>query len=64
VDGHIVKPRGAIVISPNARQVRVQGMIKPGTPEMSFEQAVEDYKREYKRPYKEFLRTGVTDPHP
>ncbi len=53
--GHIVVPTGAT-------QIEVQGRIKPGTPRMSYEQAVDDYKAEYRKRYAKFLETGVTGP--
>jgi len=37
----------------------VHGKIKPDTPPMSFQNAVEEYKQEYRRRYEGFLRTGV-----
>jgi hypothetical protein len=49
---------GKLVLAPNTRAVKLQGRIRPGTPELSFEQTVRDYQREYRRRYEEFLRTG------
>ena len=53
---------GKLVLSPTVRTVTISGKFKPGTPEMSFESTVEDYKREYKQRYEEFLRTGEIQP--
>ena len=52
---------GTLVLDPTTRHVHVRGKIKSGTPMMSYESAVEDYKREYKQRYEEFLRTGTTN---
>jgi hypothetical protein len=49
-------------IGPQARQVTIAGQIRPGTPAMSFDQAVRDYKQQYARRYAEFLRTGKVQP--
>ena len=63
VDGRPVKiTAGDLVVSASTRDVKVTGRIKPGTPAMSFEHTVEDYKREYQRRYDTFLQTGVTGP--
>jgi hypothetical protein len=63
VDGRPAKiERGKLYVSAHARQLRVVGRIRPGTPPMSFERAVDNYKREYKKRYDEFLRTGITRP--
>lgn len=53
---------GQLVLSPTTREVKVRGQIKPGTPDLSFERAVENYKQEYRRRYEEFLRTGAVRP--
>jgi len=55
-DGHLILDAGN-------RQVRITGKVKPGTPEMSFERTVEEYKTEYRKRYQEFLRTGVVRLH-
>lgn len=63
VDGHEAEARdGEAVLSPNTREVKVRGRIRPGSPNMSFDEAVQRYKQEYRRRYQEFLRTGVTWP--
>ncbi len=62
-DGRPVKITGGKIILPSStRVIKVRGSIAAGTPELSFEQAVESYKREYKEKYQEFLRTGAIDP--
>ena len=62
-DGQAVEPRqGELRLSPQTRDVKVRGRIKPGTRELSYERAVKDYKKEYRKRYEEFLRTGVTQP--
>ncbi len=62
-DGHSIKPsEGSLALPLGARKVIVTGRVKPGTPEMSYLQAVQNYKSEYKRRYQEFLKTGVTKP--
>jgi hypothetical protein len=55
-DGQPVTIRsGEFVLAPTVREVNVKGKIRPGTPVMSYEQAVEAYKREYKRRYEEWM---------
>ena len=49
---------GKLVLDPTTRHVHVRGKIKSDTSMMSYESAVEDYKREYKQRYEEFLRIG------
>ena len=49
---------GEWVLPPSTRTLRVTGRVRAGTPELSFDQAVEQYKREYARRYEIFLRTG------
>ena len=62
-DGQSVQPSdGQLRLSPATEEVRVRGRVKPDTPALSFEQTVEDYKREYRRRYDEFLRTGLIQP--
>jgi len=60
-DGHSIEPTyGQLVISATTQEVGVRGRIKPGTPPMSFAQAVRDYEREYRKRYADFVRTGDT----
>lgn len=40
------------------KKLQVTGRIKPGTPSLSFDSTVEEYKQEYARRYEMFLRTG------
>jgi len=49
---------GKLVVGPNTRQIKVAGRIRPGTPPMSFERTVEEYKAEYRKRYEQFLRSG------
>jgi hypothetical protein len=42
---------GAITVSAGTREIRFHWTVKPGTPHLSYEQAVEDYKAEYARRY-------------
>ncbi|MFH1921306.1 MAG: hypothetical protein ABIP48_15685 [Planctomycetota bacterium] len=59
-DGQPAAPvEGQLILPSGTREVKVRGTIRPDTPPMSFEKAVERYKQEYKRRYDEFLRTGV-----
>ncbi len=63
VDGKAVQAsQGKVVVTPNVKKIRVNGKIKPGTPEMSFARAVADYKQEYQKRYQRFLQTGETQP--
>jgi hypothetical protein len=58
-DGQPIEAQnGLFSLSPSLSQLNVRGSIKPDAPALSFEQSVENYKREYRRRYEEFLRTG------
>jgi hypothetical protein len=58
-DGQPVTAReGAWILPANTTSLRVAGRIKPNTPELSFDHAVEQYKREYAQRYENYLRTG------
>ena len=60
MDGQAAVPQdGHVIVAAGTRELKVRGKIKPETPPLSFEKAVERYKVEYKRRYDEFLRTGV-----
>ena len=62
-DGRAVQPaKGQLALAPTTRELTLRGRIKPETPELSFEKAVERYKQEYRRRYEEFLRTGIRLP--
>jgi hypothetical protein len=50
---------GHVVVAPGTREVRLIGHTKPGTPALSYRQAVADYQREYRQRYEQYLRTGV-----
>ena len=41
-----------------ARQLELFGAIRPGTPALSYAQAVADYQAEYRRRWEHFRRTG------
>ncbi|MCE5309069.1 MAG: hypothetical protein LLG20_15630 [Acidobacteriales bacterium] len=49
---------GHIEIAPATHTVVVQGRIRADVPALSFDHAVQEYKREYRARYAEFLRTG------
>jgi hypothetical protein len=62
-DGRAVEAEdGHLVLAPGAKELKIKGRIRPGSPELSFDQTVRRYKAEYRRRYQEFLRTGVTWP--
>lgn len=61
-NGHRIQvTKGQLVLSSNAAEVSVKGTIKAGTPSMSFEETVQNYKREYQRRYEEFQKYGVVN---
>lgn len=63
IDGRLAEVKdGHIALPTDARELRVRGAIRHGTPEISFDRTVDEYKREYRTRYQEFLRTGVTKP--
>jgi hypothetical protein len=63
IEGKVVQPTtGKVQVPVTAKQIRVDGRIRPGTPVMSFDQAVTDYRQEYRRRYELFLRTGEAGP--
>jgi len=63
IDGKVVQiTAGKIQVPIAAKQIRVDGRIKPGTPIMSFDQTVADYRQEYRRRYDSFLRSGEIGP--
>lgn len=56
VDGKAVQPaRGAVTVPASARQVRIQWTRKADAPGLSYEGAVEQYKREYREHYEAYL---------
>jgi hypothetical protein len=62
VDGHRIQIKnGAILITSGVHDISLKGRIKPDTPPLSYQRAVEDYKREYALRYVEFIRTGKVD---
>ncbi|MFH1268278.1 MAG: hypothetical protein ABIK89_21365 [Planctomycetota bacterium] len=58
-EGYIYTGFGELMFFVGNPAEPVRGTIRPDTPPMSFEKAVQRYKQEYKRRYDEFLRTGV-----
>lgn len=48
-----------IALTSGTRELTLRGRIRPGTAELSFDKAVEQYKQEYKRRYEEFRSTGL-----
>lgn len=59
-DGRAIQAAGGqLALAPTTHALTLRGRIKPGTPELNYEKAVEDYKQEYRRRYQEFLRTGL-----
>ena len=63
VDGKTVTPaNGSVTLPVDAKQVRLRWTRRAGTPAMSYDRAVEDYKAEYKRRYDRFIQTGETQP--
>jgi hypothetical protein len=59
-DGRAIQAAGGhLAMAPTTRSVTLRGRIKPGTLELNYEKAVENYKHEYRRRYEEFLRTGL-----
>lgn len=62
-DGRPVKLiDGNLTVSPRIHEVRLRGRIKQGAHNLSYEDAVQNYKREYKQRYAEFLQTGKIRP--
>ena len=62
-DGRPVEIKeGRILLSTSTKEVKVKGRKKAGAEELSYERAVENYKREYTQRYQEFLRTGSVQP--
>lgn len=60
VDGRPIQPKaGHLAVMSTARELTLRGQIRAGTPALSYNDAVERYKREYRRRYEEFLRTGI-----
>jgi hypothetical protein len=59
LDGQPVTPEGGHVWIPlGANELVLCGGIRAGSPAMSYEQAVADYKAEYRRRWEHFRRTG------
>ncbi len=52
---------GKLVLSPATHEVRISGKVNGTVRTMSFEQTVEQYKRQYAKRYNEFLRTGLAN---
>jgi len=63
VDGHQVHVENdEIRIASGVHDISLKGRIKPDSPSLSYQHAVEDYKREYAHRYNEFIRTGEVNP--
>jgi len=59
-DGRPVEIRdGQAAVPVSARVLRIRGTINPQATNLSYEAAVDAYKREYRRRYQIFLRTGA-----
>jgi hypothetical protein len=59
VDGHTAQPSAGVVELPRTAKVVDLAWTKgPGTPPMSYAQAVANYKQEYAQYYEQYLRTG------
>ena len=62
-DGARLQLEGSIVrVPPHVQRIQIVWMQRPLTKQLSFEQAVRDYKRQYKRHYDAFLSTGGVAP--
>lgn len=59
LDGQPIMPsEGHFLLPTEARDLIVHGEIRPDAPDLSYEQAVADYKSEYRQRYQSFLQTG------
>jgi hypothetical protein len=55
-DGKPIQPgKGLLAIPPNAREIHLHWTVQPGTPTLSYAQAVEEYKAEYARRYQQLM---------
>jgi hypothetical protein len=58
-DGKAVKASGTeLVVAPETKEILLRGRVKPGTSEVSYDNAVEEYKQEYQRRYRHFVQSG------
>jgi hypothetical protein len=57
-DGKSVKPGTEIVLPPGARHIDLRFKRDANTPPLSYENAVERYKKEFRAHYEEFVKTG------
>jgi hypothetical protein len=55
-DGKPVQPaNGVLTVPPGIQELRLWWTVRPNTPHLSYERAVEDYKAEYNRRYQELM---------
>lgn len=55
-DGKPIQPtNGALIVSPQTRQIQFHWNLKPNTPHLSYDRAVKDYKTEYVRRYQRLM---------
>jgi hypothetical protein len=55
-DGKPIQPgNGALILSPQTRQIQFHWTLKSNTPHLSFDRAVKDYKAEYARRYQRLM---------
>jgi hypothetical protein len=64
VDGSSVDAvNGELVVSPTAKEIRIHWAAKSGTPHLSYQNAVDDYKSEYARRYRELMHGEAAPTH-
>jgi hypothetical protein len=55
-DGKPIQPvNGALILSPQTRQIQFHWTLKPNTPQLSYDRAVKNYKAEYARRYQSLM---------
>jgi len=57
-DGRPLAVDGRLPVPVSTRVLKIAGGIRRDTPPMSYQRAVEEYKKEYGKRYREYLRTG------
>ena len=63
LDGKTIAAKdGHVVVPVTAKDLVLFGRIRPDAPQLSYDQAVADYKAEYQRRYQHFLSTGNREP--
>jgi hypothetical protein len=55
---------GKLVVPPTAKEIRIHWTVKPGTPKLSYQRAVDDYKAEYARRYHELMHGTAPQTQP